>query len=510
MSQYLKSKYFKLEEFKATADNLKNKNLTIVQCHGVFDLLHPGHIRHLQSAKKLGDILVVSITADRFVGKGPGRPAFTEQLRAETLSCLECVDYVVLSEHPSAVPAIQTIRPNVYSKGNEYAQKEADITGKIVAEENAVQAVGGRLHFTDDITFSSSSLINSYMSIFTLETEEWLKGFRKKYTADDITNAVNKVSSIRVLVIGEAIIDEYDFCDGLGKSSKDPILAIHHRSIEAYAGGSLAVANHAAGFTEKVGLLTFLGEKNSREDFIRKSLLPNVTAHFVKRKNSPTITKRRFVDRHTNARIIEVYDMNDEAMVASDEAEIIEKMDKLLPEYDVVIVTDYGHGFFSPAVIETLCKSKCFLAVNTQTNAGNRGFNTISKYPRADYVCLAGHEISLETRMKHAPWIDLVFDVIQRVQCPRFTVTHGKDGTFHYSKDSGITEVPALAGKVTDRVGAGDAVLAITALLAYQGVAWDLVGFLGNLAGAEMVADLGNRRTINKISLLKHATALMK
>ena len=103
-----------------TLERLKKNNEKIVHCHGVFDLLHPGHIRHLKEAKKLGNKLVVSVTADRFVNKGPGRPAFSEKLRMEMLSSLNCVDYVILNEKEDAISLIEKIKPNIYVKGKEY------------------------------------------------------------------------------------------------------------------------------------------------------------------------------------------------------------------------------------------------------------------------------------------------------------------------------------------------------------------------------------------------------
>src|SRR3990167_10271529 len=103
----------------------------IVQCHGVFDLLHIGHIKHFQAAKRQGDILVVTITPDRFVNKGPNRPRFTERLRAEAIAALDCVDYVIINSWPTAVEAIQFIKPHVYAKGDEYKNNDNDITGKI-------------------------------------------------------------------------------------------------------------------------------------------------------------------------------------------------------------------------------------------------------------------------------------------------------------------------------------------------------------------------------------------
>ena len=151
-----------------------------------------------------------------------------------------------------------------------------------------------------------------------------------------------------------------------------------------------------------------------------------------------------------------------------------------------------------------------FLAVNVQSNAGNRGLNSVSKYRRAEYVCVASHEIDVETRRRDTPPREGVQEIARRIDCPRFTVTLGKFGSLHYDTQAGFTEVPAFATRVLDRVGAGDAVLAITSLLVQIGAPWDIVGFVGNAAGAELVAELGNRRPLDRIALSKHITSLIK
>jgi bifunctional ADP-heptose synthase (sugar kinase/adenylyltransferase) len=150
------------------------------------------------------------------------------------------------------------------------------------------------------------------------------------------------------------------------------------------------------------------------------------------------------------------------------------------------------------------------LTVNAQSNAGNRGFNHISKYARADYICLAGHEITLDARIRDVDVRTAVLGLAKRVECQDITITQGKKGTLHYDALSGFHETPALALSVRDRVGAGDAVLAVTAILRKLGAPWDIVGFLGNVAGAELVAELGNRRSLERAAFSKHVISLLK
>ncbi len=499
-----------LDELSEIVSHAKAEGKRVIHCHGVFDLLHVGHIRHLMRARQEGDLLVVTVTPDAYVNKGPGRPAFFQQLRAESLAALECVDYVGINEWPTAVETIHRLRPDVYVKGSEYAKPGQDVTGKIAEEEEAIRSVGGRLHLTDDLTFSSSQLLNEHFAAFPPKTEQWLSAFKKRHAAEEVIGFLRQAAALKVLVIGEAIIDEYVFCDGLGKSTKDPVLAFRYRSTETYAGGSLAVANHLAGFCREVGLVTTLGEGSGDEAFVRQALRPNIKPQFVIRRDAPTIHKRRFVDTHTNARMFELYLMEDAPLAGAAEEAFLRQLEGVVGGYDLVVVADYGHGMLTPPAIQQLCRASRFLAVNTQANAGNRGFNTISKYARADYVCLAGHEVALETRMRHADERDLILEVTKRIDCPRFTVTQGKEGSLHYEVGGSFVEVPALAARVTDRVGAGDAVLAVTSLLVVQSAPWEIVGFVGNVVGAQKVASLGNRLAVDQVSVMKSVISLLK
>ena len=147
--------------------------------HGVFDLLHMGHVRHLNEAKAHGDVLITTITADAFVNKGPGKPVFSEHLRAEMLSALSVVDFVAINRAPDAEALLEAIRPDTYVKGADYRDEDADVTGKISRERQAVETHGGNLIFTDDITFSSSELLNRYLTFLIRRYEIFLTGYER-------------------------------------------------------------------------------------------------------------------------------------------------------------------------------------------------------------------------------------------------------------------------------------------------------------------------------------------
>src|SRR5882762_8252788 len=260
------NKIKRIDDLARVLSALQAGGKKMVHCHGVFDLLHIGHIKHLEAARNLGDALVVTLTPDRFVNKGPHRPAFPERLRAEALASLACVDFVAINEWPTAVETIQRLRPDFYVKGVVRESGKRDHTDAIDKEADTVRSIGGQLVLTDEETFSASTLINRFMDVFTSETKAFLEQFRVQHTPEEIVGYLQAIRKLKVLIIGETIVDEYQFCSVMGKSGKEPVLAALHNRTEQYLGGVLAIANHVSNFCDHVALLSSLGEVNSRDE----------------------------------------------------------------------------------------------------------------------------------------------------------------------------------------------------------------------------------------------------
>jgi bifunctional ADP-heptose synthase (sugar kinase/adenylyltransferase) len=343
----------------------------------------------------------------------------------------------------------------------------------------------------------------------TVTIETYLDDFRTTHKLLDILAWLDRCATLRPVVVGDAIIDEYLFCDALGKSSKDPTLAVLQQSTEAYAGGALAVANHLAGLCDTVRLVTQLGSVDRQEEFIHGALRTNILATFLTKQGAPTICKRRIIDRYSGSKLLEIYCMDD---TPTDQPVNVKlALGDALTWGDVVLAADFGHGFMVDKIVSRLWASGVFLAVNAQSNAGNRGFNPISKYRYANYICLANHEVDIETRQRGGDDREKLLEVTKRIACPRWTVTRGKWGTLHYDVvDETFYEAPALASKVVDRVGAGDAVFAVTSLLVRLGTPWEIVAFIGNVAGACLVENLGNKRALDRTMLETHIRELLK
>jgi rfaE bifunctional protein nucleotidyltransferase chain/domain len=433
--------------------------MTTVLAHGVFDLLHIGHVRHLWAARGMGDKLIVSITADEFVGKGPGRPVFSADHRSDVLISLKFVDEVVLSEAPNAVKIIERIKPGIFVKGSDYRDSLDP------EERAAVERVGGRVEFTDEVTFSSTTLINDHIRE------------RPPFKLDDILLWFDRIKDYRALVIGDLIFDEYQYVVPMGKPPKEHILACRWQSKANFVGGVAAAAHYLRPFVAEARVVT---EHSTR--------------------------KVRFIDPSQMRKLFEVYYIEGEVTDAT-VTRLENQIADLSPKADIVVVTDFGHGLLTAPSIDLLQRAAPWLAVNCQTNSANLGFNLITKYRRrVDYICLDENEARMAFSDRRAPLAELAWRL--NTIAPKVIITCGKDGCVTWER--GLAhEVPAVAKSVVDTMGAGDAFFAVTAPLVAAGMPLHQAGFVGNVMAALKVGKVGHH-AITKPDLIKAITGLLK
>ena len=184
-----------VDELAKISAKAKADGKAVVLAHGTFDLLHLGHVRHLENARQMGDVLIATVTADKFVNKGPGRPIFPEELRAEMLAALEYVDWTGVCHEATAEKLLEAVKPSIYVKGSDYGNANDDPTGKIVNEKTIVEKHGGKLVITDDLTFSSSSLINQHMLSRPPEVRNFLNKFRDDNRLGALIGLIDKVEN---------------------------------------------------------------------------------------------------------------------------------------------------------------------------------------------------------------------------------------------------------------------------------------------------------------------------
>lgn len=492
---------------------LRQEGHKIVQCHGTFDLVHPGHIYHLEEARELGDLLVITITGEHHVNKGPGRPYFNDTLRAKNLAALESVDYVVVVPFPAAVEAIECVCPHIYCKGREYESAEIDVTGNIHDDIATVQKYGGEVHYIGSVVFSSSKLINEHFDHIPAEVKEFCHTLASECPPDKFREIIEKFSQLRVLVIGDIIIDRYSYLKVQGLTSKNRILSGRFINEETQAGGALAIQRHIAQFTNHVDLFGLLGREPWVDDFIR-SYLPKKHDRCLRDENFTTIIKQRFVEPICEGKeLSKLFAINfidakppKEVLVQR----ILEQLEDLLPQYDLIVVADFGHGIMSEMVRRFVESKAKFMALNCQTNSNNHGFNIISRqYQRADCFSLDQQELLLSCAQQHIDFEKELQKLKKKLGATYAWLTRGSIETIGLKSGEDPSIISPFENRAIDTVGAGDAFYAITALAAYQQLSGQLTTFIGQLAGAQAIRIVGNNTPISKAALLKAGMALL-
>jgi rfaE bifunctional protein kinase chain/domain/rfaE bifunctional protein nucleotidyltransferase chain/domain len=490
---------------------LKIDKKKIVLCHGVFDLLHVGHLKHLEEAKKFGDILIVSITCDKFVNKGPGKPFFNEKKRLYAISTLQMVDYVILSQAQTAEEIIKKVKPDFYVKGPDYKKHKQDVTRQILKEMTQVKKFKGKTVFTKSEINSSSNLINKFLKKKSKNELKLIKKIKSRYNFESIKNNIDKIKKLKILIIGEIIIDEYSFCEALGKSGKEPVLVLKNLNNEKYIGGTGAICNNLKEFSNHISLLSYVGEKKEKLELINKFLKFCQKKIFLNKKNSPTITKKRFVDSINLNKILGVYDLNDETLQKKDEIKFNNYLNKMIPKYDLIIVSDYGHGLISKKSANILCKKSKYLALNLQINSSNYAYHNIKNYKSVNFLVLNEREIRHEFRDRESSLESLMKMVSKNKKINILLVTKGKSGCVLYnSKTKNFIYSDGYANKIIDKIGSGDAMLALTSACLRAGLTDELSILVGSLAAAQSVEMIANEKNISKMDLLRSLEYILK
>ena len=501
----------KLISTKKLITLLNKKKLKTVLCSGVFDLLHLGHIHHFQEGKSHGDILIVSLTVDKFVKKGPGRPIFKFEQRAEAISALEDVDYVIESNDLHTIKNINLIKPDIYFKGPDYKQYKEDVTGNIKKEADNVKKYGGKIVFSKSQTFSSSNLINSYFNFFSKEQNFFINKIKKKYNFRNIRNKIDNFKKLNVLIIGETIIDEYLFCEALGKSGKEPVLVYNEKNTELYLGGAAAVANNISDFSDNVTLLSYLGEKKTHLDnFILKNLKKNIKFEYIRKKNSVTIKKKRYVDEVNQRKVFGIYDLQDTPIADNNENVILNYLTKNLKKFDLVVVLDYGHGLINNKIAKFISKNSKYLFLNTQLNASNFSTQRIDKFTKSDCIIINESELRNFIKESSVKLNNIVKMLIKLTKTKKVIVTAGKKGAFSFNQYLKDINCPAFASQVIDKIGSGDSMLSLVSLALASGLEDDLSLLIGSLAAADSVENIGNSKNIKKNEILKSLNYMLK
>lgn len=337
------------------------------------------------------------------------------------------------------------------------------------------------------------------------ETKEYLENFQIQYTAEEIISILESLQDLKVLVVGDSIIDIYSYCDVMGTSPKENIIVARSKGKEdVFAGGVLAVANHIAGFCKEVRLITSTGQ--DWEDFAKSTFRPNIT--LLNNRYTPTgVIKRRFIEPDSFHKLFSTCYIPE----IEYKEKTFSRIEEEILDVDLVVVADFGHGLISEDTAHLLCSKNKFLALNVQTNSANLGFNLVTKYPSADYISLDELELRLACHEKDISIENLTELISRETGAGDVSVTLGKWGSLTHSARLNMNfKTPVLSNEVKDTVGAGDAFLSITSLLAYKQVEPEIIGFVGNAVAALKCKTICNSKPTDPTELYKFITTLLK
>lgn len=483
-----------LESLLAVRGAARAAGRVVVHCHGCFDIVHPGHIQHLQFARSLGDVLIVSVSADRHVGKGAARPLIPDDLRAASVAALECVDYVYVNPEPTAVELLDEIRPDVYVKGSEY-ERSAD--ARFLAERETVTRHGGRVVFSGcEVVFSSTALIGSMTGANRLRDEKLARLRERHGLSDDHLHALlARGHNQRVVVVGDYILDRYHFCDATGLAGEGPMLSLRALNEKDFDGGAGVVALHLAGLGARPVLVSAMADdEESRRAELR--LTAAGVELYCSRTRRQVVTKHRYVVDQSK-----LFKVDEGAAAPADSTEEDRVVQRVLDAADgaaAVVFADFGYGAITAGLLDRILpRLRSRVPVLAADVSGKQG--SLLRYRGVDLLCPSERE-AREAQHDFSGGLGAVaWNLLGSTGAREAIITLGKQGLVTFERDErSVAErlrseyLPALCPHGIDPLGCGDALLATATLTLCAGGSLQAAALLGSIAAAIEVQEVGN------------------
>ena len=476
-------------------ERLRQEGKIVVQCHGCFDIVHPGHIRYLRFARSLGDILIVTVSSDDVVMKGYERPYIPEDLRLDNLAELGCVDYVALSEDEWAGPVLEAIRPDIYVKGREYESKSDP---RFAKEKKIVESYGGRVVLgSGDVIFSSTEIGRRKRNSLDMEQQK-IQSFCRinEITPARLKNAISRFSDLRILVLGDAIIDHYAHCEGARVASESPIVSVKPVSEEWFVGGAGLIARQAATLGAKATFVT-CSEEDHDLDRIRRELgMFDVNLHNLAVPGRGTYTKTRFIVG--GKKVFKVDRGNPAPIPIETTTELIGLLRELFETHDGLIVTDFGYGLFGPTLSEAIPEIAGEAGKPYFADVSTNGQANILKFRRPQLATPTEDELRFAMADAESGISNLASRYYAASQASGLIVTMGPRGSLAFEPPTKKGQrlrthyLPALEINEVDAVGAGDVFLAGVSLAQLAAESLPMGMYIGSSMASISASVLGN------------------
>jgi len=461
----------------------KNK---VVMCHGTFDIVHPGHIRQFTYAKEKGEILVATLTVDKFISKGTDRPYVPQELRAKNLAALEMVNYVVIDNNPTPISNILKIKPDYFVKGFEYSKD--GIHPKTKEEVNAVSSYGGEFLFSPgDVVYSSTHLLTIHKPKISLDKLMAIME-AENVSLDDVLGTLKKFKGIRVHVVGDTIIDKYSYCSLLGPTTKTPTFSVKLESSKMFVGGAGIVAKHVKNLGADVTFTTVMG-KDQLADFAICDLKNcGINVNAIIDKTRPTTLKERFwADGY---KLLQV-DTLDNSIVSE---KILKEIGNQIEQEkaDIVIFSDFRHGIFQKETINELAQKISPATIKVADSQVSNRWGNILDFKGFDIIFPNEKEARFALGDQDTGVRPLGAKLYADSKAKYLVLKLGEKGMLVYRDvNENLRDfflIDSFVEELVDGMGAGDAMLAATSL-AYKASNNILISSILGSAGAAVACE---------------------
>jgi len=454
----------------------------VILCHGVFDVVHPGHVRHLAYAKSKADILIASVTGDRFIKKGIYRPHIPETLRALNLAAFEMVDYVMVDQHKTPLETLGELKPDYFAKGFEYTS--SGLPPATQEEADVVKGYGGEMVFTPgDVVYSSSKIIS--LSLPQVQMEKLLLLMQmNEVSFQSLRDAVNQLSGFHVHVVGDTIVDAYTRTTLIGGQTKTPTFSVMYQGEDKYIGGAGIVAQHLRAAGAKVTFSTILGSDSLREFVIDGLTESGIYVQSIIDEKRPTTQKNVIIAG--GYRLLKIDTLDNSPISENLLNQLIEAIRET--KVEAVVFSDFRHGIFNRLSIPTLTESiptQSFKVADSQVASrwGNitefKNFDLITPNEREARFALANQDSGVGRLSSFLSEVCNFKNLILKL---------GERGVFCVSPKQNTSNftfsVGSFVNQVVDAVGAGDALLAYSTLTLLRTKSLLKASIIGSLAAA--------------------------
>ena len=468
---------------------------------GNFNVLHPGHLRLLRFASECGTQLIVGVFSDRISGEGSYVP---EALRVEGVRSNSWVSRVILIDD-SVTDIIDKLRPDIVVKGKEHQNT-------FNPEEKTLQSYGAKLLFgSGETTFSSLDILHKEFSQSTLKDITLPFEYMSRHSIDinNLKDIIKGFSSLKVLVIGDLIIDEYITCEALGMSQEDPTIVVTPLDTTRFIGGAGIVAQHASGLGAQVEFVTVSGNDEARDYAQNAFKKSGVKAHLIVDESRPTTIKQKF--RSKGKSLLRVTHLHQDAINTALQDKIIKIIDSVIQDIDLLVFSDFNYGSLPQVLVDKLTilanEHNVMVAADSQSSSQ---IGDISRFRGANLITPTEREARISSRNNEDGLVVLVEQLKKQSLARNIFLKIGEEGMLIHSSDINDKEfltdrIYALNTSPKDVAGAGDSLLISGALtMAGGGSIWE-AAIIGSLAAAIQVGRVGNTSLKSK-ELLKELT----